>query len=156
MKNRRLVEPICLVTLICRALSVTVSNRESRLSVSSYLISPIAFSPPTLSCLERRFARWPRRAPSLRVASSSPIRLLGVVCHCQSSGGTCVFGACSPCLCRRRVNSRGDLAAPPRPVSVRDLPLTESVARSSSTIARGLEVPVFAALLTWYEVCCSI
>ena len=151
MKNRRLVALICLVTLICRAHSECYCFKLG-ITLPFLAISFPHRLLPSDALLPReaiREATSPlHRAPSRHVSSSSPIRLLGVVCYCQSSRGTCVFGACSPCLCRRRVNSRGDLAAPPRPVSVRDLPLTESVARSSSTIARGLEVPVFAALLT--------
>ena len=149
MKNPRLVTPICLVTLICRAhsecycfkLGITLPflaiSFPHRLLPSDAVLPREAIREATLPL---------RHAPSLRVASSR-IRLLGVVCHCQSSGGTCVFGACSPCLRRRRVDSRGDLAALPRPISVRGLPLTESVARSSSAIARALEVPAFVAFL---------
>ena len=117
MKNRRLVAPICLGMLICRAHSECYCFKsESGLSVFGCLISPS--SSPSDALLPReaiREATSPlHRAPSRHVSSSSPIRLLGVVCYCQSSRGTCVFGACSPCLCRRRVDSRGDLAAPPR------------------------------------------
>ena len=150
MKNPRLVTPICLVTLICRAHSECYCFKLG-ITLPFLAISFPHRLLPSDALLPReaiREATSPlHRAPSLHVSSSSPIRLLGVVCYCQSSRGTCVFGACPPCLCWRRIDSRGDLVALPRPVSVRGLPLTESVARSSSAIPRALEVPVFVTFL---------
>jgi len=118
MKNRRLVAPICLVTLICRAHSECYCFKLG-ITLPFLAISFPHRLLPSDALLPReaiREATSPlHRAPSLHVSSSSPIRLLGVVCYCQSSRGTCVFGACSPCLCRRRGDSRGDLAARPAP-----------------------------------------
>ena len=155
MKNRRVVVPICLVTLIYRAHS---EHYCFKLGIVPVCVSfPHRLLPfPSDARLPREAIREVtsllRRAPSLRVASSSSIRCLRVVCHCQSLEGTCVFNACSPCFCQRRGDSRGDLVTPPYPVFVCGLPLAESVACSSSAIARALEVSAFIAFLPC-EVC---
>ena len=129
MKNGTLwFAPICascVVRLTCRALfDVTAWNRKSRLSVSGCPTFPHRLVPARGLRGERvrprrfsqRFHQQLRRAPSLlrvasdltaplrpslRVASSSPIQLLDVVYHLQSSRGTCLFSACSPCLFRQ-------------------------------------------------------